>query len=405
MANLEPSIGIDLSDADRVATVIARFLPASLVPIFDARFTRSDRLFDEYVSRLARQVICDVKLDQALGTWGTTEELVARARLDPSSAIVPVDWMLRRLAERNLVEVLDGPGGRQFRAAHPIGVLDAAEVREAQQQHDAAALASYALAETAARAYPAFLEGTSTGEDLLLAPARLAMWNGYFSNDHSLYAVNNRVGAVALAAWLGPGPHTILELGAGMGSGTVAALDALSRDARLDDVEAYRVTDIVPVFLRYAERRVREQPRPAPTVTFEKLDMNRSFAAQGVPEGAVSAVYAVNTLHVAHDLAVTLDEVRRALMPGGQLIVSECVRPLPGKTLYPEFVFNMLSTFRAPRLHPGYRPNGGFLTPEQWRAAFEEAGFVDVRMLPDIERIRDVVPNFAIAAIVGTRAS
>jgi hypothetical protein len=92
-------------------------------------------------------------------------------------------------------------------------------------------------------------------------------------------------------------------------------------------------------------------------------------------------------------------------MPGGQLIVSECVRPLPGQTLYPEFVFNMLSTFRAPRLHPRYRPNGGFLTPEQWRAAFEDAGLVDVRMLPDIERIRDVVPNFAIAAIAGTRAS
>ena len=405
MANLEPSIGIDPSDADRVATVLARLLPASLVPIFDARFTRSDRLFDEYVSWLARQVVCDVKLDHALRTWGTTEELVARARLDPSCAIVPVDWILRRLAERNVVEVQEGPGPRQFRAAHPIGVLDATEVREAQQHHDAAALPSYALAETAARAYPAFLEGTSSGEDLLLAPARLAVWNGYFSNDHSLYAVNNRVGAVALVAWLAPGPHTILELGAGMGSGTVAALDALSRDARLDDVEAYRATDIVPTFLRYAERRVRGQSRTAPTVTFEKLDMNQPFAAQGVREGTVSVVYAVNTLHVAHDLAVTLGEIRRTLMPGGQLIVSECVRPLPGRTLYPEFVFNMLATFRAPRLHPTYRPNGGFLTPEQWRAALEEAGFVDVRVLPDIARIRDVVPNFALAAIGGTRAS
>ena len=100
-------------------------------------------------------------------------------------------------------------------------------------------------------------------------------------------------------------------------------------------------------------------------------------------------MYAVNTLHVAHDLAFTLDEMRRALEPGGQLIVSECVRPRAADTLYPEFVFNLLETFRSPHLHPAYRPNGGFLTPEQWTDALEAAGFRDVRLLPDITRIRD----------------
>jgi SAM-dependent methyltransferase len=404
MGSRELSIGIESDETERVAADVANLVPASLALLFDARFTRSDRLFDEYVSRLTLQVICAAKLDVALGAWGTAEEMVTRARLDPRCAIVPVDWMLRRLAARGVIEVEDGPGGRRFRAPHAISPLDAGEIREAQQRHDPAALPSYALADTAAAAYPAFLEGTRSGEDLLLAPARLAVWNGYFSNDHTLYAVNNRVGAVALEAWLHAGPNTILELGAGMGSGTAAALEVLKRDERLADIEAYRVTDIVPTFLRYAERRLREQSPATPAVTFEKLDMNQPFDAQGVAPETVSVVYAVNTLHVAHDLAMTLGEVRRALRPGGQLIVSECVRPRPGQTLYPEFVFNMLSTFRAPRLHPRYRPNGGFLTPEQWRAALEEAGFVDVRMLPDVAAIRDVMPNFSLAAIAGTRA-
>jgi SAM-dependent methyltransferase len=404
MGSRELSIGIESDEAERAAADVAHLVPRALASLFDARFTRSDRLFDEYVSRLTLQVICAAKIDQALGAWGTSEEMVARARLDPRCAIVPVDWMLRRLAARGAVEVEEGPGEQRFRARHAMTLLDAGEVREAQQRHDPAAMPSYALADTAAAAYPAFLEGTRSGEDLLLAPARLAVWNGYFSNDHTLYAVNNRVGAVALEAWLHAGPNTILELGAGMGSGTAAALEALKRDERLADIEAYRVTDIVPTFLRYAERRLREQSPATPTVTFEKLDMNQPFDAQGVSPETVSVVYAVNTLHVAHDLAMTLGEVRRALRPGGQLIVSECVRPRPGQTLYPEFVFNMLSTFRAPRLHPVYRPNGGFLTPEQWRAALEEAGFVDVRMLPDIVAIRDVMPNFSLAAIAGTRA-
>ena len=97
-----------------------------------------------------------------------------------------------------------------------------------------------------------------------------------------------------------------------------------------------------------------------------------------------------------------ISEIRRVLDRGGQLIVSECVRPSRGQTLYPEFVFNLLETFRAPRLHPGYRPNGGFLTPEQWTEALEAAGFRDVRVLPDIARLREVVPIFSVAVIGAT---
>jgi SAM-dependent methyltransferase len=177
----------------------------------------------------------------------------------------------------------------------------------------------------------------------------------------------------------------------------------LSRAGRLGDVEAYRFTELVPAFLRRGQRVLAERFAAGPPLTFAALDMNRPFAEQDVSPRSVSVVYAVNTLHVAHDLAATLHEIREALEPGGQLIVSECVRPRPGDTVYPEFVFNLLETFRAPRLHPDYRPNGGFLTPEQWTAALDAAGFRDVRVLPDIPRIRDQFPGFYVAAIGATR--
>ncbi len=138
-------------------------------------------------------------------------------------------------------------------------------------------------------------------------------------------------------------------------------------------------------------------------VRFSSLDMNRSFGEQGVGPGSASVVFAVNTLHVAHDLGFTLREVLQALEPGGRLVASECVRPHVGQPIYTEFVFNLTETFRSPRLDPVYRPGGGFLTPEQWRAAAEAAGFTDVRFLPDIVRIRDRVPDFLVAAIGATR--
>jgi SAM-dependent methyltransferase len=211
------------------------------------------------------------------------------------------------------------------------------------------------------------------------------------------------VGAVALEAWLPPGGGVILELGGGCGSGTVAVLDQLAAAGRLDDVRAYRFTELVPAFLRRGQRNVEQRFGGRPGLSFEPLDMNRQFSAQGIEPGSVSAVYAVNTLHVAHDLDFTLAEVRRALAPGGRVIVSECVRPFPGQALYPEFVFNLLATFRAPRLRPPYRPNGGFLTAEQWAAALEAAGFADVRTLPDVARIREVFPGFYAGAVGAAR--
>jgi SAM-dependent methyltransferase len=131
--------------------------------------------------------------------------------------------------------------------------------------------------------------------------------------------------------------------------------------------------------------------------------MNLPFPEQGVGAGSLSLVYAVNTVHVARDLDFTLGEIRRALAPGGRLVIAECVRPAAGRTIGVEFIFNLMETFRSPILHPVYRPNGGFLTPGQWRAALETAGFIDVDTVPDLARMTARFPAFCVAAFRATR--
>jgi SAM-dependent methyltransferase len=390
-------------EAERIAGAVRPHLPPALVPSFAARFARSSTLFDEYVYRLALQVFRETGLLTATADWGTAADIMARAGLEPGRAAVPVSWLLRHLARRGALAHEATQGGPRFRAEQAPMPLDPAPMVAAQQAHDSACLPSYVLAEAAARGYPAFLRGEATGEEILFAPARLPLWVGYFSNDNGLYAVNNRVGAVAVETWMPSRPSTILELGGGLASGAVALLRHLSEAGRLGDLEAYRFTELVPAFLRRGQRLLQEVPAGGARVTFAPLDMNRSFAEQAVAPASVSIVYAVNTLHVAHDLAFTLGEIRRTLEPGGQLIVSECVRPWPADTLYPEFVFNLLQTFRSPCLHPDYRPNGGFLTPEQWSGALEAAGFRDVRLLPDVRRIREDFGGFHVAALGATR--
>jgi len=83
-------IGIDLHEAERVAATAARLLPPSLAPSFAARFARSDRLFDEYVSRLTLEVVRETKMHEALREWSSAEEVVTRVGLDARCAIVPV---------------------------------------------------------------------------------------------------------------------------------------------------------------------------------------------------------------------------------------------------------------------------------------------------------------------------
>jgi hypothetical protein len=96
--------------------------------------------------------------------------------------------------------------------------------------------------------------------------------------------------------------------------------------------------------------------------------------------------------------------VRAALAPGGALVIAECIRPFAGRPVYVELPFNLLASFREPVLVPGWRPNGGFLTPEQWSAALAANGFTDVTVYPDVGAIRPTLPQFVVAAITGRRA-
>lgn len=399
------TLGMDDRQFEEIAAAVARRLPPSLVSICNAGLVRSHLLFDEFVHRLTVRVCAETGLAAAASAWSSVDEIVARSGVDPEAGTAAVGWMLRHLAARGILGREDAGTGPRFRAERGLPAADPAPVLAEQQRHDPACLPSYTLAETAARDYPAFLRGKKSGEDILLAAARLPLWVAYFSNHNLLYAVNNHVGATAFEAWMPRGGGAVLELGSGLGSGTVSVFERLDAVGRLSDVRTYRFTEPIPAFLRRGQRNLEARFPHVPGLAFESLDMNRPFAEQGVAPGSVSIVYAVNTLHVAHDLAFTLAEVHRVLEPGGQLIFSECVRPVPGQTVYPEFVFNLMGTFRAPRLHPPWRPNGGFLTAEQWADGLRAAGFVDIRLLPDLGQIRPVFPSFYAAASGATRVA
>jgi SAM-dependent methyltransferase len=397
--------GIGSAKAEAVATVLRGMLPPHLWHVVDASFLRSHLLYDEFVYGLVLKVIRETGFESALRDGGSAEVIAERESLEVGRAVVPLDWMLRLLAARGVLEELPGEGTHGFRARGPLPTVDLAAVRDEQIQHDPSWMPSYLLAETVAQDYPAFLRGAVLGEEVLFSPRRLRLWVDYFSNQNGLYAVNNRIGAAAVEQWLPRDGGVVVELGGGLGSGAIAVLERLGAAGRLSAIREYRFTELVPAFLRRGQQALQAHRPESVPVRFDTLDMNRPFEAQGIAPSSVTAVYAVNTLHVAHDLDFTLGQVLRTLRPGGWLIISECVRPHPRQAIYAEFIFNLIQTFRSPRLHPVYRPNGGFLTPEQWKGAIESAGFADTRFVPDVVRIRREVPDFFASAIGAIRPS
>lgn len=111
-------------------------------------------------------------------------------------------------------------------------------------------------------------------------------------------------------------PHIkVLEIGAGTGGATAHVLEALS-----PQFESYTYTDISPGFFENARSLFHEH---LPKMTFKTLDVERDPVEQGYEEESFDLIIASNVLHATKVLANTLQNCRRLLRPGGQLLMME----------------------------------------------------------------------------------
>jgi SAM-dependent methyltransferase len=193
-----------------------------------------------------------------------------------------------------------------------------------------------------------------------------------------------------------------LEIGAGAGSGTEILLQVLNARGLAGHLERYVVTEPSTFFLRRAQRNLTRRHPDLP-LEFRALDINRAWRAQSASEGGFDLVYGINVMHVAHDLAYSLRQARDSLAANGWLVMGECVHINRYKPIFPEFIFQMLESFRSVQTDPALRPAPGFLTPHYWRRALAHAGFHVQQVEPDVERISELCPNFLSSAVCGQK--
>ena len=128
--------GIGHANAEAAAALLREMLPPYLLHVIDVSFLRSPLLYDEFVYRLVLKVIRETGLEAAIREGGSAEVIAARERLDVGQAIVPLDWMLRLLAARGVLEEFPGAATQEFRARGPLPPAVPAAVRDDQLQHD-----------------------------------------------------------------------------------------------------------------------------------------------------------------------------------------------------------------------------------------------------------------------------
>jgi hypothetical protein len=316
-------------------TLLARIPDPAIRSLFSHEFILCAEQFDRFTIDSVLRLVHELGLETDLAEGSSSGQLLLRHGFAPRAEI-PIRWFLRKLAAAGYLEATAAVAETDvvYRARGPLPPGDPDRAEAHARAIDPGSLPAFAVVRAMVEHVPEFLRGERTGEEILFAPTRLPLWFDYFSNDNLLYQINNRLGAEAVSRALpATRPATIVEIGGGSGSAALAVGERLARDAALPRVGRYVFTEIVPTFLRRAERSIRGRFPQLPA-EFTRLDMDRDFPAQGIEPGIADVVYAVNTVHIARDLGATLARIRETLKPGGLAVFSECVRPFPGQPIY-----------------------------------------------------------------------
>ncbi|MBG0832722.1 class I SAM-dependent methyltransferase [Planomonospora sp. ID67723] len=170
-------------------------------------------------------------------------------------------------------------------------------------------------------------------------------------------------------------PLRVIELGAGAGGSTAAALRGLA-GADAD----YLFTDVSRFFTAAAKDRFGD------TLRYGLLDINADLVDQGAPRGGADVVLAANVLHCARNVGRSLRWIRDLLAPGGLLIATEAVRE--HYLVLATMQFLLSPREGTPDLGSGDRRGGTgrvFLTGRQLPAELAEAGLRVLLELPGAE--------------------
>ncbi|RJE22580.1 polyketide synthase [Aspergillus sclerotialis] len=164
----------------------------------------------------------------------------------------------------------------------------------------------------------------------------------------------------------------ILEVGAGTGGMTGPVIAAFEeRDSRTgaSSFAEYSYTDISPAFLERAKSlwpKLQAEGR----LKFQTLDLDRPIENQGFEPSSYDIVIAASVLHATPYLETTIQNVRKALKPGGRLILLEAIKP---EDVVTNFMAGLIPGWWVAR--EKWRPHSPVVSESVWDHCLRNNGF------------------------------
>jgi acyl transferase domain-containing protein/D-arabinose 1-dehydrogenase-like Zn-dependent alcohol dehydrogenase/acyl carrier protein len=214
--------------------------------------------------------------------------------------------------------------------------------------------------------FTAVLLGEAPGTEALFPDADDSLVRDiYRNNPHADYL--NRLAAQRLAEGYAGGAFHVLEVGAGTGGATAAALATLAGRAGAE----YTYTDVSRHFLEAGRSQFDGKGHP---LHFAVLDLEQDPLVQGFAPASFDAILAANVLHATRRVDQTLRRLAVLLKPGGRIVFNELTRPPVFVTL----TFGLLDGWWRYDAEETRCPGSPLLDLDRWRTVLEDAGFEGV---------------------------
>ncbi|KAK7427746.1 hypothetical protein QQZ08_005684 [Neonectria magnoliae] len=262
---------------------------------------------------------------------------------------------------------------------HQVGKLSATQQREEEIISDAEiesrllevdqVLPAWKLYTTCARKLPEILSGEL---DPLQVVFESDLADIFYADLFQNLCADGRFGSILdLASHENPALR-ILEVGAGTGGMTghvLAALHEREKSTGGLSFAEYAYTDISPAFFEPASRRwpdLQAQGR----LSFKTFDLGRPLESQGLEPASYDLVIAASVLHASPYLEATIRNVRKALKPGGRLVLLEVINP---DDIATNFMAGLVPGWWVAR--EAWRPHSAAVPEHIWDKCLADNGF------------------------------
>ncbi|HOL56067.1 MAG TPA: methyltransferase [Spirochaetota bacterium] len=360
------------------------------------------KLTDYYLLKLIDDILVKTDIKNILNNFTTLENIIANKGYEDKVKNA-LKWILDRLSLDGYIEIKEENSDFLYKWGNKKIDYNLEEIRKKAFNEAPDSIAAFNMLQLMADNYPDFLSSKKSGVDIIFSPENINITNEYYSNN-LFYNVHNIAGAKILNWDISQRENpTIIEIGGGMGGGTKQFLiQRLQEKLPLNNFK-YIFTDIANKMLRTTKKDLLTITEDLNAFDFRKLDFNMDLTSQGYEPESADVVWGVNAIHVAYDLRFSLNEILKTLKKGGSFIIVETVRPVGNKMIQQEFILNTLSDYWNVKLDKDIRPRHGFMEWRDWVNALNNAGFKDVKTIPDMSILEQKYDNCYVAVIRGIK--